>query len=725
MFYPTYGINATGRKGLPPINKPGAPVQGVELKPTALNSVKVHRLSGDTKDVAVPALQPSRKISRETLINRLNFLHFQSASLAVLLIHRQNGRNLRLTALPQACVDENFTCAWTAPLPEGVARGDFELLHLEVPHGHHILQVEIQQAKLTAEALQCQLPDVCKELTSRHIRRHFCSDITVSVTQNGAVFDGTLEDFNARAFRLTLQAKPPQTFQWLKTEEPLTVNFSASGQTLLSTPGLLLRSQGQRDRHTVVVAPAQSQQRRFPPKKHRTRRLELSPAPEAVFTHPITRQLIRLDVIDLSGAGMAVAEAPQEAQLLPGLLIDCLELRLADSFSLTCQAQVVYCQSASEAETPTTLRCGLAILDMDVADHTRLMALLHRAENRHKGVCPRINLDQLWEFFFASGFIYPEKYQSLQGYRDQFRATYAKLYDSTPEIARHFIYQEQSRIVGHMAMLRQFSNSWLIHHHAADRSHSRTAGLDILQLVGEAVNESQALYSTHMDYVMCYFRPDNRFPQRIFGGVANHYDDPARCSIDTFAYFHYRKEFDLKWKDGGAWELAPAQEDDLLDLEAFYRNRSGGLMLQGMDLTAELPNATSIRESYRKVGFQREQLRFALKREGRTVAIFMTLRTEVGLNLSNLTNAITVIVMDNKALPREAFFTAVSMLAAKYPQDEVPVLTYPVEYAEGQAIETEKRYNLWVLDCQHLDPYFEFCSNYFKRMRRAKDESLS
>jgi hypothetical protein len=103
----------------------------------------------------------------------------------------------------------------------------------------------------------------------------------------------------------------------------------------------------------------------------------------------------------------------------------------------------------------------------------------------------------------------------------------------------------------------------------------------------------------------------------------------------------------------------------------------------------------------------------------------MLLRTESGLNLSNLTDAVTVLVLDNKTLPREAFFTAVSMLAAKYPHDEIPVLTYPADYAASQSIEVEKQYNLWVLDCQHLDPYFEFCSNYFKRMNRPRKEPPS
>jgi hypothetical protein len=701
-------------------------VQSADLKSTTLKTRKAHRHSDDVSEASVsPANQVARKISRETLINRFNYLHFQSTQLTVVLTHRQNGRRLRLLATPEACTDERFSCIWVSALPPGIERDDFEMRYLEVPHGHHILQVDIIEPQLTENGLRCRLPEVCQQLTSRRIRRHFCSDIEASVIQNGAVFSGTLEDFNATAFRLELQAQPPQTFQWLKNDEPLTVIFTQEGQTLLSTPGQMLRSHGKRDQHTVVVTPAHDQQRRFPPKKHRNRRLELRPAPEAVFTHPLTRQLIRLDVTDLSGAGMAVAEAPQEAQLLPGMLLDKLELRLADSFSLSCQAQVVYCQRLDGSDNSAPLRCGLAILDMEVSDHTRLLALLHRADDRNKGVCPKIDLDQLWEFFFASGFIYPQKYQSLQDYRDEFKATYAKLYDSAPEIARHFIYQENSRIVGHMAMLRQFSNSWLIHHHAADRTHSKTAGLETLQLVGEAVNEAQALYSAHMDYVMCYFRPENRFPQRIFGGVANHYDDPSLCSVDTFDYFHYRKEYDLKWREGSAWELSAAKDEDLLDLEAFYQNKAGGLMLQGMDLTPQRQEDTSLQESYQKVGFERQQSLFALKKEGRTVALFMLLRTEVGLNLSNLTNAVTVLVLDNKALPREAFFTAISMLAAQYPHDEIPVLTYPPDYAASQSIEIEKQYNLWVLDCRHLDPYFEFCNAYFKRMNRSRKESES
>jgi hypothetical protein len=671
---------------------------------------------------ASPALVSNRRVRQTALINRINYLHFQSAALTVLLKHKKNGRNLRLYANPQPCGGASLSCFWSEPLPESVLRGDFMLRHLEVPNGSHVLQVIVSAATFTMDGFTCQLPEDCRELAKRKTRRHFCQCIQAQIIQNGTTFTGELVDFSSAAFRLELKARPPQTFHWLDSEEPVTLILNRNEQNQLIIPGQILRRHGNRQQHTVVIRPESAGQHRFPHKKYRSRRLELRPAPMAVFTHPLTGQTCRLDVIDLSGCGFGVIEEPQEAQLLPGMTLDDLELNLSDSLSLRCQAQVVHCMTDNPAGNGQ-LRRGLAILDMTITDHTQLMALLHRAENRRKGVCPYIDVDKLWEFFFDSGFIYPQKYRSLQEYRREFRQIYSKLYGRAPEIARHFVYQENSRISGHLAMLRTHSNSWLIHHHAADRSRSRQAGLETLQLVGEAVNEAQGLYSSHMDYVLCYFRPENRFPQRVFGGVASHYNNPEQCSVDTLAYFYYQKKFDLQWKDDGPWELAPAKNEDLLNLEAFYTSKSGGLMLQGLDLTPDHADDQELNISYEMAGFQRQQSLFALKHEGATIAVFVVLNTEVGLNLSNLTNAITVMILDQQALPREAFFTAISMLAAKFPQKKIPVLAYPKEYVVSQTIEIEKHYNLWVLDCRTLDPYFEFCNNLFSRLSRDNERN--
>lgn len=697
-------------------------MRSVDVNTPVQKPEAVHHHPPCGRHVAAPVVAHARKVRRDALINRLNFLHFQSAPLTVLLKHRQHGRSLRISSEPQPCSGAELVCYWSEPLPASVLRGDFVLRHLEVPYGNHVLQVIVEDAVFTEEGLTCRLPEDCRELAMRKTKRHFCQNIEARIIQNGTTFEGELIDFSAAGFRLSLHARPPQTFHWLDSTDPVTLILHREGQTQLIISARILRRHGNRQQQTIVVIPAPTGQHRFPNKKYRGRRMELRPAPLAVFTHPFTDRTCRLDVLDLSGAGFSVVENPQESQLLPGMLIDDLELHLSDSLMLRCQVQVVHSKAVSSAGNSPQLRSGLAILDMTITDHTQLMALLHRADNRCKGVCPHIDVDRLWEFFFSSGFIYPKKYRSLQEYRREFRQTYSKLYARAPEIARHFVYQDSGHIVGHLAMLRTHSNAWLIHHHASDRSRSRQAGLQTLQLVGEAVNESQGLYSSHMDYVMCFYRPENRFPQRVFGGVARHYDDPSRCSVDTLAYFHYQKKFDMQWKDNGPWELAPAKNEDMLNLEAFYARESGGLMLQGMDLTPELPDDQELNISYEMAGFQRRQSLFALRHNGATVAVFTVLRTEVGLNLSNLTNAITTIVLDQRALSREAFFTAVSMLASKFPQKKIPVLVYPTDYVVNQAIEIEKHYNLWVLDPRNLDPYFEFCNNLFSRLNRDKQE---
>jgi len=667
------------------------------------------------------ANSPGRKVSRDTLINQFNCLHFQDGQVIVVLEHSRHGRLLRLPAEPNPCFDEFLVCRWAAPLPCSTTPRDYRFRHLEISGGNHQLRVELQEAWFDETELHGRLPEIGLKLAARRTKRHYCSGINAQIVQNGAVFDGVLVDFSAKAFRLDLKAAPPQTFQWLTDDEPITVLLSRNGKTMLGTAAQILRRHGGQLEQSIVVRPTRDVQRRYPAKQHRALRQQLKPNPTVQFTHPLTAQRLCLNVLDISGAGFAVIESAGEASLVPGMIIEGLDLNLAGGMHLNCTAQVVYRREVPEAPGRDTVCCGLALLDMTISEHNRLMNLLNQAEDRRHFACSNIDMDQLWTFFFQSGFIYPQKYKAIEGNRQALKEAYARLYSGAPEIARHFVYQEHNAILGHMAMLRLFSGAWMIHHHAADRSRSRHAGLDTLRMAGEAANVAQALYSSHMQYAFSYYRPENRFPHRVFGGVADHYADPRQCSVDSFAYCHYRKEFDLNWKDSGPWTLTPAHREELAELEAWHAAHSGSLMLKALDLTVDAPAGQQLAEVYREAGFQWERLVFSLQRDGVTTAIFMVLRTELGLNFSSFNNAITVLVTDPERLPREAFYTAISMLASKYPQNEVPVLVYPESYAREQHLDVEKNYNLWVIDCHNLDPYFDFCDKLFRRLKRTSE----
>jgi len=394
--------------------------------------------------------------------------------------------------------------------------------------------------------------------------------------------------------------------------------------------------------------------------------------------------------------------------LLPGMILAELELSFANSFNIKCRAQVVYRKSIETEKEGKWVKCGVALLDINIQDHTKLIAILQQTKDGNSYFCNRVSLDELWNFFFETGFIYPDKYEHIQKNKHQIKATYEKLYNNDSNITRHFIYQDNGRIMGHMAMLRYYNKTWLIHHHAARKSALNKAGLIVLDQIGRMGNNSHRLDSLHMDYLICYYRPENKFPSRVFGGAANSIHDLKGCSIDTFSYYHHLCNLTRVASLPESWQLTHVSEIDLLELENFYQHVSGGLMLDATDLRLNRLNIDKLSEEYERLGLKRDRQLFALRQENQLKAIVMVDLTDLGLNLSDLTNCIKIFVIDQKALSANILNATLDVLATKFRKTNMPALLYPAAYADEQGIAYEKRYNLWAFSLQFSDQYFKY-----------------
>jgi len=138
-------------------------------------------------------------------------------------------------------------------------------------------------------------------------------------------------------------------------------------------------------------------------------------------------------------------------------------------------------------------------------------------------------------------------------------------------------------------MLRFYDKTWLVQHHAARHSRKNRAGLVVAEQLGQYINEFHYLASANMNYLACYYRSGNRFPDRVYGGIARALNNKKASSIDLFGYFHWRTgEKTPELPEG--FELVECQPDDLTELNAFYECFSGGLLLQALDLTPILPD---------------------------------------------------------------------------------------------------------------------------------------
>ncbi len=655
-----------------------------------------------------------KSVTRRQLVNKLNFINFQDESIIAHFRHTKYDNSLSLKLKPLPCAGEQLDCRWVDAPPLAPLLNNYAFDHLLIPDGKKPLLARPKLLKNSGEEVSFKLPLTCREFRLRKIKRHPVTGIRAQFTQNSAVFHGLLMDFTPVALRVEGNEDAPQTFSWINPDISVDLHLYDGDRLIYSGECSIIRSTIRTTTRTFVLSPVNSSIRRYRPKKYRTRRYQLVPAPSVVFRHPLTASTINLKAIDLSGAGVAVEENEEDSVLMPGMIIPELELALAHGFSITCTAQVLSRNVIQREDGSGDVRCGLTILDMNIHEHVRLLSLLHQVGNSHSYVCNNVDMDSLWDFFFETGFIYPEKYAYFQSRKDEIKKTYARLYEETPHIARHFIYQDRGAILGHMAMVRFFENSWLIHHHAARKTVSLKAGLTVLTQITQSLNELHNLYFAHLNYVYCYFRPANKFPNRVFGGFARQLDNPTGCSLDEFAYLHYQKADEdhcSPMPDG--WELAGnASTSDLAELGSFYGFASGGLMIDAFDLSPDKACQRELEEEYRRLGFVKKRSLHPLFHDGSLKALAISNVTDAGFNMANLTNCATLMVLD-ETMPRQVLDASLAQLAQLYEGQEMPVLIYPRSYAEQHSISYEKVYMLWILNLRHLDDLFKYYDDLF------------
>jgi len=648
-----------------------------------------------------------RELSRKYIVNRLNYINFNDGSITVNLKHVKYENILSLQVKPQPCLDDYLDCVWgeTESLTQKLK--SYKYQNIMIPDKQKLILAEAELKSISETGLRFRLPDVCHEISSRRAKRHYCDGIHAQLIQNGTCFHGSLVDFSAVSFRIEVSRTPPQTFLWINPESPVTVIIKKGEEILYTGECEILRQNCGQHTRTYVIRPPQIQIRRFKPKEYRSTRHKLVPSPNIIFTDPFSKNPVNLKIVDLSGSGFSVEDDEINSVLLPGKIIPELSINFANILNIICRAQVVYKNIHSSACGKSKVRCGLAILDMNLQDHVKLLSILYQADNRNSYICNKIDLDDLWEFFFETGFVYPKKYSYIQVNKEKFRETYERLYTQNPNIARHFVFQDKGIIYAHMAMFRFFENTWLIQHHAARKNNSNRAGLVVLDQLSRSINDSHSLFSAHMNFVSCFYRPENKFPNRVFSGFAKFLGKPKGCSIDDLAYFHFERS-SCQWDSSGPWSLEKARLEDLYELENFYEYTSGGLMLHAQDLEPGMIGQDTLSKEYQSLGFKKEKQLLALKKEGSLKAVILINVSDIGLNMSELTNSVTVFVLDQENIPKETLYLTLSLISVKYEGNRMSVMIYPRSYADKKAIIYEKIYTYFVLNLQYLDSWFSF-----------------
>ena len=657
-------------------------------------------------DDMIKELSSASLIEKEKLANILNYIHFTSGHIYALLQHPEYEEGILVNAYPEPCLGDELTCRWD----QTYASYNLERYHFEYLIIAHNISIIVAPAKLvaaSAERMIAKLPDKCYLISKRHAPRFTCRDIDAELLQNGFHAKGKLLDFSSNAFRIKVQPAPPASFHWFNPEAPAAIHLSNGDGIFFSGNCRCLHQKQDNQNREIVLVPLQDQIKRYPARVLRNPRRQASPPFYAIFEHPFFKKRVQREISDISNSGFSICDKSDEVTIMPGMIIPDVTIVYAGILKIHCKAQVIY-----RKEEDGQVRFGIAILDMDLTNYNNLSQVLNGISGSDAGMTNETDLDELWEFFFDTGFIYPKKYKIIQSFKDDFRDIYRRLYEETPEIAKHFIYQDKGRIYGHISILRAYDKTWMVQHLAARPKGGKPIGLAVMKLMISYLNDLRRLPSANMDYLIIYYRPGNKFMEKIFGGFAREMANPQHCSLDLFTYLTYPTGT-MSGQLPQGWSLRECSTSDLWEFGKFYKHRSGGLFWHVLN-PGDGKEDGSLEKAYAGAGFIRRWKLFALARAGNLKAFIVAEESDAGINLSNLLNGFKIFVKDT-SIPPDVIFTAVEDIAKTYPLESVPLLIYPDDYALEECNKYEnKQYFLWILDVQYVDEYLEYEERKFR-----------
>lgn len=669
----------------------------------------------------VDLVESGNLVDQEALTNTLNRIHFVDGYILVHLRRPKKEEDILVRAYPQPCLGSKLTCRWSSEDLLGIKPENYQFLHLVIVDGQSMILVPVTLGKISGNSLTVQLPPTSYAIGQRRARRYACHEVVVELMQSGFHATGELVDFSPIGFRIRVRPESSSSFHWFNPDAGVTIHLRRDQQTLFSGSCRCIRQEGILQEREIVLAPVDEQIHRFKSKQTRNPRQHLVPSPTLVFDHPLFKERVQLEVNDISTSGFSIHETADEGVLMPGMIIPELTIDFAGAATLKCAAQVIYRLEEEEAsircsiailDKEKSVRCGIAILDMDINTYSRLTHILTNALDPHAYISSEVNMEALWKFFFDSGFIYPKKYRLIQSHREDFKETYRRLYQEKPEISSHFTCQKHGRIYGHISMVRAYERAWMIHHYAAKTMGSKRTAFMVLREIMHYLNDLYRLPSANIDYVICYFRPENRFPDIVFGDFARALKNPRGCSMDLFSYLPYTS-LSLGAQLPEGWSLKEWSTLDLAKLDRFYNHYSGGLLLDALGLGQECSGDEPLEETYSRLGFLRKWRVYCLKHKRKLNAVLIADQSDLAFNLSELLNSIKILVTNPEDLPWNVLSIAISQLAGIYHMDRVPILFYPFDYVTANKIPYEKQYQLWVLNVQHGNEYLEYMKKKF------------
>ena len=287
-----------------------------------------------------------------------------------------------------------------------------------------------------------------------------------------------------------------------------------------------------------------------------------------------------------------------------------------------------------------------------------------------------LSVDQLFGIYERTGFLYPAKAARLLPHLDTVRENWLRMLEADGPLLYVLSSADDRDGIASIAVWRTTYDSWVWQHLVCERDPLRSRGV----MLGGLVRCIRLRLGTSQQN---WFRPENRFPARVFGSMVESVGD-SLSSVRQHMYFAVPRSLPAKRIRSVQVERYDASQQKTLC--ALAGEARGPLYVTAEELDRDVELA-SVDRLYRAAGLRRTRQVWLAYRKGSTNAIGAALayRGPLGLNFSFIENRCDLLVSPRLTPAEAADVTTALMQAVSPAYDDCALHDVPVVADQGSA----------------------------------------
>ena len=281
-----------------------------------------------------------------------------------------------------------------------------------------------------------------------------------------------------------------------------------------------------------------------------------------------------------------------------------------------------------------------------------------------------IDIDDLFDLYERTGFLYPEKASRLLPHMDKVKENWRRMLRADESLLYVLTAGDTRRGRAALAVWRSARHGWTYQHLVSENNPYASRAVMLAA-------EAESILKGSDESAQNWFRPENRFPARVFGSMIQTIGG-SLSSSQQHAYFALPRRAMLPMDP--EFRIVPYEASRNKDLCAMALTSRGHVYVSAEELGGDVA-FKGLDGLYRRVGLRRTRHVFLAYRKGREqlVGAVVAYRGPLGLNFSYLENRCDLLTPQTLTTA-ETDRVAVSLLSAAqtvyadFELDDIPVI---------------------------------------------------